>query len=262
MDLYDIKGNALKSAYSSEGGILSEAYRADGRLIPFVEFLPYASVAALPSITISGNKQGGCTDGEYIYQIMIEPAIGIKYKISDGTYTTKALGTSIPYNHGNDLAYNPNNKHIYVAAMNSDGSVIEVDNEWNYVATHYLVNSLGSGYSVWRLCFDRTTNHFLSQYSPGIEVYDENFNYLKHLNLPSHPSTTEQSMDTDGYYLFRLCYNPNFIDVSRLEDGKQIKIIEVPVSNEPEAIMYDWNGNFYMGVNETSGIFYKINFEE
>lgn len=259
MDLYNTKGAPLKKAYSADGVELSEAYRADGRPISFVEFLPTASLTELSSVSLSGYKQGACTDGEYIYHIKIQPSVGIKYKISDGTYTTKTLSPDI-YNHGNDMAYNPNNKHIYIAPMSSDGSVVECDNEWNYIATHYLVNHLGSNYNIWRLCFDRETNHFYTQFGSYLEVYDEEFNYLGISSLPSHPSTTEQSMETDGYYLYRLCYNPNFIDVSRLEDGLQVKIIEVPVSAEPEAIMYDWQGKFYLGM--LSGMYYEINFEE
>jgi len=258
MGLYNKNGIKLREAFSTDAESLTVAFKVDGTLIPFATFLQTAILSELTSISYSGNKQGACSDGEYIYQICISPFVGIKYKISDGTYTTVSLGSSVPYNHANDMAYNPNNNHIYVAAMSADGAVMELDTNWNYIATHYLIGKNDSSYSVWGLCFDQKTNHFLSENAGGIAVYDVNFNYLSWFSLPEHPSATGQGCETDGDFIYRVTYNPNYIDVATIT-GEYVCTINNPMSGEPETLMYDWeNKKYYINRNASSGLFYEI----
>lgn len=263
MNAYDKDGNVLNSAYSKDGTRLSVAYAADGTPITFDDFLDTAVVTALTPMSLSGIKQGACTDGTYIYQISFtnnqyKTGTLVKYGISDGIYTTKTFDETIPFNHGNDMAYNPNTGHIYVAAMSSDGAVIELDTDLNYVGTHYLVGPNGTTYQVWGLCYDRKTNRFLSEYGTGLAVYDQSFNYLSWFEIPPHPSATGQGMETDGDYIYRVTYNPNLIDVATME-GAYVATIDNPMSGEPETLMYDWaTGKYYVNKNESSGLFYEV----
>lgn len=274
MIVYDKNGYFQRSAYSADGEPLTDAYKADGSPVMEELFRSVAIVGELPAYTTSGLFQGACTDGEYIYLISFDSnayTTGkfIKYKISDGTVTTKTFDASIPYNHGNDMAYNPNNQHIYVAAMSDDGAVMELDTDFNYITTHYLVGKNDNHYAVWGLCFDRNTNHFLSENGNGMAVYDADFNYLSWFALPEHPNATGQGCETDGKFIYRVTYNPNYIDVATIT-GEYVCTIELPLvrpttspnPGEPETLMYNWgNGRYYINTNYMAQLFYEVDFK-
>lgn len=258
--LYDYEGNTVKPAYAARGGQLSVAYACDGTPIPFDVFKDTAVLSALGNVNVSGNKQGACTDGEYIYQIIIGTSFSfIKYKIADGTYTTVSTGSSIPFDHGNDMCYNPNNGHIYVAAMSADGAVMELDKEFNLITTHYLKNAGDAYYAVWGLCFNQRTGHFLSEVgSTTMAEYDQDFNLLRTFPMPPIPTATAQGCETDGEYIYRVWYNPNLIDVATIE-GDYVTTISNPMSGEPEDMMYDWvHDKYYMNKNTSGDIFYEV----
>lgn len=266
MAVYDVNGNILSTVYGIDGSLLDSAYDVDGNQIhggtPVIEWLDTAVVTSLPSISVNGVKQGACTDGTYIYQIVfnslsLDGGFFLKYKISDGTYTTTAF-TGTQFGHANDMTYNPNNGHIYVATMESDGSVHELDSGFNIVETHYAIGKSGNAYAVWQFAFDRKTNHFISANGGGMAVYDADFNYLGWFDMPTHPDATAQGMETDGDFIFRLTYNPNYVDVATIA-GEYVKTIALPVTGEPEGIMYNWtNGEYYISRYVNSDIFSKI----
>lgn len=264
MSLFNIHGESLKVAYDVHGNPLKTVYDIHGNLISLIDFLDTLTATQLPSISVSGIKQGGCTDGTYLYQMCFDSnayTTGniIKYKISDGTYTLFPFDASIPFSHGNDMTYNPNNNHIYVCAMTADGAVIELDaDDLSYVDTHYIVNRNGNTYQVWQICFDRKNNRF---YSAGSNsqylVYDSNWNLVGYFDMPEHPNATAQGCETDGDYIYRVTWNPNLIDVATV-GGDYVCTITNPLSGEPENLMCDWNGNFYVGMNKNSAMFYKV----
>ena len=269
--VYDKSGVALYAAYNKAGASLQSVYDIGGNEIPFPEpvdpsiFVDIAVVTALPSISVSGIKQGACTDDTYIYQIVFDSSAYtsgkfIKYRISDGTYTTTTFDGSVNFGHGNDMAYNPNNNHIYVLCMVESGDVQELDTNFNYIATHHLKNANGEPYRSYRLCFDRLTNQFIS----GLGIYDtmlvfnQELEYVSTITVPPQPDSTGQGCETDGDFIYRLTYNPNYVDVLTI-DGEPVKTINLPVSGEPESIMYNWSsGEFYIGRNVNSGLFSKV----
>lgn len=270
MSVYNRSGQALGVVYNKNGLPLQAAYNKAGELIypdtpvdPTV-FLDTAIVTALPSISVSGIKQGGCTDGTYIYQIVFDSnqytsGKFIKYKISDGTYTSTTFDGSVDFGHGNDMAYNPNNGHLYVCTMKDDGSIVELTTEFTYVSTHYIIGKSGSPYKVWQFAFDRNTNHFLSANSSGMSVYDENWNYVSWFPMPTHPDATAQGAETDGEYVYRITWDPNYIDVAAINSGMYVKTISLPVSGEPESIMYNWTTQkYYISRNVASGLFSEV----
>lgn len=270
MIVYDKNGYFYRTAYAADGVPLSNAYKVDGDSVQDELFRQVAIVGQLPAYTTSGLFQGACTDGEYIYQICFDSnayTTGkfIKYKIADGTVTTKTFNASIPYNHGNDMCYNPNNGHIYVAAMSADGAVMELDTDLNYIKTHYLVGPNGNPYAVWALCFDRLTNQFYSEHGGGEAVYDQDLSYVGWFETPSRPSATAQGQETDGKYIYRIFYNPNSIEVCTV-DGVFVCSIGLPLvrpsgSNpgEPETLMYSWtNGEYYVNTNFMAQLFYIV----
>lgn len=225
-------------------------------------FLDTAVLTRLSTISITGNNQGACTDGTYIYQFYFDSnnRYGLTYKIADGTYSTKSLGNAIPYEHGNDMAYNPNNGHLYIAAMSNDGAVMELDTEWNYIKTHYVKDASNAAYAVWAFCFDRNTGHFLSRLPGGaVGVYDQSFTYLSSISMLPTPDWvgTSQGMDTDGDFIYRVFSSPNVLSVSDTQ-GRYVKSISITGISEPETLMYNWStGEYYINDHANSNFLYE-----
>lgn len=269
MSVYRVDGTEVTSVYAIGGTSLSNVYDVEGNTISIdgspveKQWLDTAVITALPSISVTGVKQGGCTDGEYIYQCSGDSKNHtymtiIKYKISDGTYTSVTYNGTPNFGHANDMAYNPNTGYLYICTMLSDGSIIILNaSDLSYVDTVYAVNSDGDAYAVWQICFDRKANVFYSGGNELTHVYDSNWNYLHSIVTSAHPDATGQGCETDGEYFYRITYNPNLINVCKLT-GEFVKNITNPVTREPEALMYDWNGNYYFSGYNTPSLFYRI----
>lgn len=268
MSVYNASGVELSTAYAANGASLADVYNAAGERIGMndlpPEFLDTAVLAGLSSVSVSGTKQGACTDGEYIYQTAGDSANYtymriIKYRISDGTYSYVQFDGTPNFGHANDMCYNPNNGYLYVCTMLSDGSVIVLDSsDLSYVDTIYLENVSGNPYAVWQFCFDRDTNHFLSINGNNLISYDQSWNFVSYITIPEHIDATAQGCETDGTYFYRITYNPNKIDIIKLSDGTRVKTMTNPMSGEPETMMYDWNGHYFINKNASSGvIFYR-----
>lgn len=267
MSVYDVSGVELSNAFTTLGISLNDVYDVAGNRIGLDSeptFLDTAILTALSSVPTSGTKQGGCTDGEYIYQTAGDAANYtymqvIKYKISDGTYTVQRFDGTPNFGHANDMCYNPNTGYLYVCTMLTDGSVIVLDSsDLSYIGTVYLKNAAENHYAVWQFCYDRDSDHFLSVNGNNILIYSQSWQYISSIPIPEHLSATGQGCETDGRFFYRVTYNPNYIDVLRLYDGTRAAIINNPMTGEPETLMYDWAGNFYINKNTTGTIFYKI----
>lgn len=268
MSVFNLIGSEILSAYNVSGLPVVDVYDKAAARIGFDQFLDRAILTAMSPATANGIKQGGCTDGEYIYQTSGDTANYtymniIKYKISDGTYTVTQFNGTPNFGHANDMTYNPNDHCLYIPTMLDDGSVIVLDaSNLTYVRTMYFMDENGSPYKLWQLCFDRITNHFISARG-NLLVYDQDGNYLSKIVIPTHPDAVSQGAETDGTYYYRLCYNPNEIDIIRLSTGERVMIMPFTLSGEPEAIMYDWNGNFYISKYTNGDVFYRAQlFEE
>lgn len=267
-NVYDVIGVALESAYDIDGVSLPEVYDINGTAIPFeheIQWLDTAVITALPTISVTGVKQGGCTDGTYLYQCSGDSSnysymTVIKYKISDGTYTSVTFNGTPNFGHANDMTYNPITGYLYICTMLDDGSIIVLDaDDLSYVETIHITNYGGNPYRVWQFCYDRNLNVYYSSVSAtSICVYDSNWNCIEQKTIADIPTATMQGSETDGTYYYRILYNPNIINVVDLTTGELVKNITNPVSNEPEAIMYDWNGNYYFSGYKTPSLFYRL----
>ena len=257
MNAYDIEGNAVDTAFSLIGEHRNDIFDMSGLRIGFDrDWLANAASEQIAEISISGTRQGGCTDGEYIYQTSGDTDYYtsmtiIKYKIADGTYTTKTFSGTPNFGHANDMAYNPNTGYLYVCTMLSDGSVIVLDaSDLSYVETIYLKNASNESYKVWQFCYNRWEDCYYSAYSNNYLVYNNEWEYVKTIEMPSSQQATAQGCETDGQYIYRLTYNPNYIDVAKV-DGTYVTTINLSTGgHEPEAIMCDWNGKFYVSTHQ------------
>ena len=212
--IYNYQGNSITEAYSLDFRVY-EVYTIDGiRQNIDRDFFDAAILSALSgNINVSGNKQGACTDGVYIYQTSGDATNYtymniIKYKIIDGTYTVKTFNGTPNFGHANDATYDPNTGYIYICTMLEDGSIIVLDADTlDYVKTVYAKNADNNPYYVWQICFDRINNCFYSSSGSGIASYDENWNYINTIQASPHPSATSQGCETDGTYIYRVTYN-------------------------------------------------------
>lgn len=264
--IYDVNGVALDTAFSVNGDSAPIIYDLNGDVISQDptrrEFLDTTIITPLSgSISVTGSKQGACTDGEYIYQTSGDQNNYtymhiIKYKISDDTYTYVKYDGTPNFGHANDMTYNPNNGYLYVCTMLSDGSVIVLDSDdLSYVDTVYITDDAGNPYTVWQFCYDRLTDQFLIVHGNSILIYDQLFNYVSSIAIPPEVNATQQGCETDGTYFYRVTYNPNKIEVIKLSDGSRTKIITNPMSGEPETLMYNWDNSFYINRTGTGQIF-------
>lgn len=266
MPVYDANGNILQAIYDGDGVRLISAYDANGTLIYTDEirnWLSTAIISELPNINVRGIKQGGCTDGTYIYQCSGDSTNHtymdiIKYRISDGTFETVTFNGVPDFGHANDMTYNPNNGYLYICTMLSDGSVIVLDStDLSYVDTIYVNNDSGSPFALWQICYDRMADKFYTTYSNKILKYDSQWNYINSVPLAETPEATQQGCETDGLYYYRITYNPNIVNVCTLT-GELVTNITIPVNGEPEAIMYDWNRHYYFSGYTTPSKFNHI----
>ena len=226
-----------------------------------VSFGESATITPLSSVPISGVKQGGCSDGTYLYQVSAtndyDTMTFIKYKISDGTYTTTVF-TGENFGHANDMTYNPNDGNIYIATSNAEVPVIVMKaSDMTIVRTIMIQDANGNVYAPYMICYDRTHSRFYTQCKNDLLVYDNNMNYVSSVPLSTLPEGTQQTMETDGTYVYRMVYNPNFIQVSYLS-GNDDGLFQIPMTGEPEGIMYDWNGNWYLSRNTSGDVFYSM----
>ena len=262
--LYDYQGDSVSGVYTLNGSRIYEVHDLNGTMYNLRgDFLDTAVLTALSgSVSSTGDKQGGCTDGEYIYQASGD-ASGytymniVKYNISSGSSTSVAFSGSPNFGHANDMTYCSYDDCIYICTMLADGSIIALDAATlNYVKTVYAKNANNEPYYVWQICYDRLTNRFYSASGNGFAIYDKDWNYLSTMQVPTHPSATSQGCETDGTYIYRVTYNPNLIDVMTV-DGEYVTTITNPMEGEPETLMYDWNGNYYLNKNANGTIFYR-----
>ncbi len=273
MAIYGINGAALTTAYRTNGTQLSAAYDIGGNYIfpdlaptPSVNWLDTAIATELPTYSVSGIKQGACTDGTYIYIISFASnaytnGTFVKYKISDGSISTVAFDGSTDFGHGNDMCYNPNNNHIYVLCMSADGKIVELDTDFNVIAVRQFVDENGDPYYSYRVAFDKKNNTFVTGRASEFLVADQNFGFVRKITLSTPPTSTGQGCETDGDFIYRLQYNPGYILISGM-DGASIKNVTCNISQEPEAIMYNWaTGKYYVSRYEwgsATGHIYEV----
>ena len=264
MAVFSMAGSELSEAFDLNGNSLDDVYDVDGERIGMdrePEFNDPVTMTLLSDTTFDGVTQGGCTDGEYIYVYLQNNTI-IKYKIADGTYTSKVYDTTPPvgsFSHANDMTYNPTEQKIYVCSMLNDGSVLVFDaTDLSYLGKIYLTDGNGDVYTVWQFCYDRNAHCYYSAKGTKMLVYNEQWEYVREFDMPPHPNATAQGCETDGVYIYRMTSAPALIDVATV-DGTYVTTLDRDGGGESETMEYDWNGNYYTHLNWTTYRFYKLN---
>lgn len=230
MAIYDVYGNVVQAADS-----VKDLYSENPSFYRFATF--------------SGTQQGGCTDGEYIYYIIISTNTLGKLNIATGEKTTITYDSGL-YGHGNDMAYNPVTGKVYIVTMTDgvirqinpstladEGQIIPVDGSGNVIPS--------SG-----LAYDRKNNRYIISNSHNYTILDSSWNFIKTFSYNPGSKWTYQGLETDGTYIFRPLFasgsSENNILVLDM-DGKMVMQIVLPVlaNSEIESVANDWNGAWY-----------------
>ena len=238
------------SLYNYNGEIIDNPYRSDA-----VIFQMYSDTAGAKA-----DMQGCCTDGKYIYFAVPDRNTIYKYEILTGTVTS-ATYTSGALGHANSMTYNPTTEKIYVCTMDSSGTIAVVNSSTLAVeSTFVLKDSNNTAITTSGIAYDRKNNRYIASSGNNYYFFDSSFAYVSTMAVV-HPSYTFQGLETDGEFILRPMWdstnNKNFIGVYDF-DGNQIKLTEVPSALEIEDVAFDWDGNYYIGINVPSAVGWKL----
>ena len=196
--------------------------------------------------------EGACSDGQYIYQVMIEPATStstgktekaVILKIDPSTWTiVKKSAELTEINHANDITYDPR-KNLLLVSNNAPNykmiSGLKADS-LEYVGGDSIDHPL---YSLAYL-----TSGDSSFYYAGISgtynfgEYDGGFYTISTFNGINN-GCTRQSIATDNEYLYCLFSDPNCIYKYKL-DGTYVGKCSLP-NSETNSYSYEAEGIFF-----------------
>ena len=195
--------------------------------------------------------EGGCTDGTYIYQILINPDAQENevpcriIKINPEKWQVIEASEELRIDHANDMTYDEenkllvisNNKPNYTTITFVDPVKLEIKGTKTLDRKIYSIVYVGSG----KCWYAGISN------SCDIVKYDENFNALGVIDNPEN-KFNRQSLGSDGEYLYSLFYNPNIIYKYDLQGNPLGYAVLPDTENEAENIFF-FGGAMFVGYN-------------
>lgn len=196
--------------------------------------------------------QGGCTDGSYFYQAVInskvEPNTAVIQKIDIATKKVVKVSASLNLDHCNDLAYNAKTGQLLIChCMNASDRISFMDPE-----TLELTGHVDVGQAFYALGYSEERDQYVIAWNGGasIGILDNNFKLVKTLNVAATGNTT-QGLECDGQYIYFVQYKENVLLVY---DWSGRLISNMPLKNggiEPENIMIVGD-TIYVGCNNSN----------
>lgn len=245
--------------YINSGTTLSNAvYKITFTDLSVKDFMRDADCVLLydDTYTSSHVMQGGCTDGDYIYATYNYNTF-VKYNLLTKEIITNSYSEIASGEHDNDMAYNPTTGKIYMAVM-ADSLLAVIDPDTLTVeSTITLLDENDDPLTFSGIAYDRINDQYIAGVgtSNGSSLtfyfYNSSFEYVKKVNNNIFTWETIQGIETDGTYIYRVCYDSNWIYAFDFS-GNLAARIKIPLDSynyEPESIMYDWAGNFYLNCN-------------
>lgn len=247
MSVYNRDGDELLTVFDVDGLALSQCYDMDGNelISGGVVFSDSATITNVYTSDITSTPQGGCIDDDgNIYVCLYQAKKFVKYNIHSGTETQ--IGFIDSYGHANGMAYNPNTGYLYLASMNDTGEVYVFDTSLNYVETLYAKNQSDNVFNCWNICYDRTSQRFITMAGGTIYFFDDSFDLI---DVGSYDIndwyTTRQDIETDGQYIYAISYRSNYINVFDMSGHLVKHISNSAFSGEPESMCYDCVNDIY-----------------
>ncbi len=224
-------------------------------------------VFAIPSLFENVRTiEGGCTDGTYVYETIIDPNAedgsvpGRILKISIAENKAVGISEELSIDHANDITYNSKTRELIVC-----------NNKPNYTTLTFVdPDSLQVKYTkqitsaVYSLVYVGASDFYYAGISRTFNVVelDADFNVKGSFNMIDN-GYTRQTLDTDGEYIYAVYYKQNCIykyDVN----GTFLGRCDLPVTdNEAENIFF-LNGDMYVSYNvlkadsPNCGIIYRL----
>lgn len=221
-----------------------------------------SNISAMENIR---QVEGGCTDGRYIYQILIDPTYtGDRYaetpskiiKIDSGNWVTVKTSEQFDnLNHANDMTYNA-----------AEGTLLICNNVPNYTVISVidtdslqLVKTITVSRPLYAIVYvgDVDSDCYYCGISNTYDLvkYDKEFNELGTMSLINN-GYTRQSIDTDGSYLY-LPYYYNDTETKEKHNyiyrytfnGETAGKLELPTTSYESENVFFINGVMYVAYN-------------
>lgn len=218
---------------------------------PEVPKVTQTTVIAFEPFEQIRTVEGGCTDGTYIYQIMINPDAEETevpcriIKINPEKWQVVEASDELRIDHANDMTYDEenkllvisNNKPNYTTITFVDPVKLEIKGTKTLARKIYSIAYVGTG----KCWYAGISN------SCDIVRYDEDFNALGVIDNPEN-KFTRQSLGSDGEYLYSLFYNPNIVYKYDMQGNPQGYAVLPDTVNEAENIFF-FGGAMFIGYN-------------
>jgi hypothetical protein len=205
--------------------------------------------------------QGMCTDGTYLYVIVMDSnsthnTVIAKYLMADGTLVDMEYSYSL--GHGNSLTYNPNDDKIYCVALDDLGTIHKINTDLSYDSSFTV--DLSGVYSAFEgiraIDYNVDREQFVCVLKGSrnpFAIFDKDFN-LENLVWTQKLKGTLGAMTTDRNFIYEITYKPNTISIFGW-NGKYITSITMPSMDdkkEPEEMVINGSNvyvNFTQNIN-------------
>lgn len=211
---------------------------------PEMKMTKVCTVAAIENLH---TLEGGCTDGRYIYQTLIDPDAekndlptpGRLVKIDVATMRTVMTSDVLYVDHANDVTYNSKTKELiisnnipnYTRLTFVDPETLTVKGSKDITSSVYSVVYVGSG-DFYYAGISKTFN---------VVEMDADFNVKDSFGMNEAQNVdgiVRQTLETDGKYIYSVFYKPNSIYKYSV-DGEFIGKCTLPIAeNEAENIFF------------------------
>lgn len=209
--------------------------------------------------------QGGCCDGQYMYQFMIskdsEHCIIVKYDMATQEFVD--CSEDLPLGHANDGAYNPYDNTIAITHCLDAATKLEKSNRIYIVDANDLI--LLRSYDLpkselFAIAYNPNTRQYITAGEEEMNYWDEEFNLIDTKAIFMTPGWPSQGIDCDGEFVYRLEFfirkneegvtveMKNNIHVNDVQNGEELALIPLNVGLESEN-MFMYDGKFYVACN-------------
>ena len=247
----------MKKLYKSDGSILCGLSTSKIK-VPAI-FDSVLSTENIYTCAVTGDVQSGCANGNVVWFANITNNTLYKYDIGTQALTS---GSISGMGHANGMTYCDADNCIYIDTMNANqGTILKVNAD-----TLSLVDTITHTDLHSSIAWNRSTQEFYAKQSNGnIIVYDHAWNKIRTFTLSNIPSGTNQSIETDGTFLYFAWLegtsyyvdNKQHIYVYTL-DGTFLKDIK-PMCSEIESLAYNGYGDYYIITAHGSSGYGKLN---
>jgi len=213
------------------------------------------------------SNQGNCTDGTYLYQVLLKTVGQVEYvelqkiclsdwKIVKTVHTRKTSAyDGYEIHHGGDLCWNPHTGEIaaitYSNFVNAPHTLVFIDPETLLPVRKQTIPGVVKFYAI---DYEPKSRRYVATLTAAdgkrnMAVYDSGFKKLG--QYPITPAGTTSALAADENHIYLLENDPSYARFARCRlhvftwDGKLVKTIIIPSRGEIQDI-YLLDGDFYI----------------